>query len=420
MGMTIAEKILARAAQKDRVRPGEMVVARVDRTRINDSAVSWAHKQIDELGVQQLWDADRVVLVADHHIPPSSVAQAEKYAACRRFARAFGLKHFYDIGQGGICHQVFVERGYARPGELVASSDSHSCTYGALNVAARGVGPTDMLYLLLKGELWFRVPETVRVVLTGAPQARVTSKDIALHIAGKYGTDFGLNRSLEFTGPAVSSLTIDSRLALANMGIELGAKFALFEADDRTLAYLRARVEGPFTPVSADPDAALAGEIEIDVSSLEPQVAMPHDVGNVRPVSAVAGLEIHQAFLGSCTNARLEDLQEAAEILRGRRVHPSVRMIITPASQDVYREALRSGLLEVFMDANCLITNAGCGACIGGSMGVLAADERCISSANRNFQGRMGSSQAEICLASPATVAASAVTGVITDPRKLL
>lgn len=422
MGMTMAEKVLARASGRDRVVPGEMVIAKVDITRINDGVVPRLEHYFDMLGPEaRIWDPDRVVLICEHHIPPPTVAHAEVYAACRRFAKKHGLQHFYDIGRGGICHQVFVERGYARPGELVAANDSHSCTYGALNVAARGIGPLDMLYLLLKGELWFRVPESIRVVLTGELPPGVYAKDVVLYIAGEYGTDFALNSSIEFVGPAVESMGLSERLTLANMGIELGAKFAMFEADEKTVNYVRERTDVPFTPVTADDDARYARMVTIDVSDLEPQVALPHDVSNVVPVSSLKeGISIDQVFIGSCTNARLEDLQEAASIIKGHKIHPSVRMIVTPASQEILLEATRLGLVEIFMEAGAIVTNSTCGPCGGGSLGVLADGERCLATTNRNFQGRMGSPGAEVYLSSPATAAASAITGVITDPRQFI
>jgi 3-isopropylmalate/(R)-2-methylmalate dehydratase large subunit len=323
------------------------------------------------------------------------------------------------MGRSGICHQLFVEKGYALPGQLSVGTDSHTTTYGALNMASRGIDQ-DLLYVLIKGELWFRVPETIRFEVTGKMLDGVMSKDLILFIAGKYGTDVALYKSAEFVGPTIGEMSIDSRLTISNMGVEIGAKFLLFEADGKTEEYLKNRAQDVFKPVTSDLDAVFQNVYKINIDGLEPQVACPHDVGNVKPVREVEGLPIDQAFLGSCTNARIEDLQIAARILKGRKIHPRTRMIVTPASQAIYKEALEKGLINIFIDAEAVVTNSTCGACDGLHLGVLGAGERCIASQNRNFKGRMGSPDSEVYLASPATVAASAVAGAIADPRDYL
>jgi 3-isopropylmalate/(R)-2-methylmalate dehydratase large subunit len=412
-GCTVAEKILAQASGRDRVRPGEFVVAQVDRLLIPGRRFAEFARTAG-----RVWDPERVVVVFDHVAPPPTVAAANYFAAARRTARELGIRHWYEIGQG-ICHQVFLEEGFARPGELVVGSDSHTCTAGALGAAARGIN-VETPYVLAYGETWFRVPESIRFVLTGKLSPGVGSKDVVLFIAGKYGEDVGLYKSIEYAGPALEAMSLESRIVFANMGIELGAKFAILPADEVVLDYVRARTDEPFEPVHTDPDAHYESVYEIDLSGLEPLVACPHDVGNVKPVGAVAGTKIDQAFIGSCTNARYEDLEAAARILRGREVHPETRLIVTPASKRVYDQALRAGIIEVLSAAGAVITSSDCGACPGFHMGLLGDGEVCIASQNRNYQGRMGSATAQIYLASAATVAASAVAGRIADPRAYL
>ncbi len=413
MGMTIAEKILARTSGRPAVRAGEYVWANVDRAMSTDLALSAA--ALEKHAVEKLWDPDRIVVINDHDIPPSNVHMAERYAKSRALAIKYGVKNFYEIGRHGISHQAFIEHGFARPGELVVGLDSHTCTYGALNCASRGIYD-EFAFVLATGRLWFRVPETMRFELAGAPPPFITGKDIVLHLIGTYGVDAALNRSID----AIPHLSLAERITIANMGIEMGAKFAIFEADRRVLDYVTARTSEPVHPVYSDPDAAFDAVYRVDIDRLEPQVACPHDLRNVRPVGEVTDTRIDQAFLGGCTNGRLEDLAIAAEILKGRKVHPRVRMIVTPASQAVYKEALRRGIIETLVEAEALVTQSTCGPCAGVHNGVLAAGEVCISSTNRNVRGRMGSPDALVYLASPAVVAASAVAGAIADPRDLI
>lgn len=418
--MTITEKILARAAGLDHVKPGEIINAKVDMAMANDITAPLAIKMFKRIGLKRVWDRDRIVLVLDHQIPADSVKSAELHKIVREFVREQGIEHLYDIGDGGICHQVMVERGYVRPGDLIVGADSHTCTYGALGAFATGIGSTEMAAVFATGEIWLRVPETIRINVTGRFQEFVTPKDLILYIIGNIGADGAIYKAIEFTGPTIREMSISGRLTLCNMVVEMGAKNGVIEPDEKTLEYVKSRTDKPFKVFRSDPDARYERTMEFNVDSLEPVVACPHSVDNVKPVRDVEGIEIDQAFLGSCTNGRLEDLELAARILKGRRVKKGVRMIVTPASTQVYLEALERGLIEIFIKAGACVSNPTCGACFGGHMGLLAPGETCISSSNRNFVGRMGSPEAMIYLASPATVAASAVEGKITDPRRFL
>jgi len=419
MGMTMAEKILARASGRTKVAPGEIVMGKIDRLMIIGEIWPEILSLLTKLGADRLWNPDRVVVVHEHMAPPANVSIADAFVKSRQAVEKFGIKNFYEMGRSGICHQLFVEKGFALPGQLVVGTDSHTTTYGALNVASRGINQ-DLPYVLVRGDLWFRVPETIRFEVSGKLPDAVMSKDIFLFIAGKYGTDVALYKSVEFVGPTVAEMSIASRLTISNMGIEIGAKFLIFEVDEKTQAYLKDKTQEPYEPVKSDPDAVFESTYKIKVDQLEPQVACPHDVGNVKPVREVKGISIDQAFLGSCTNARYEDLEIAAKILKGKKIHPKIRLIVTPASQSIYKQALQKGLIEVFIDAEAVVTNPTCGACGGLHLGILGAGERCISSQNRNFKARMGSPESEVYLASPATVAASAIAGAIADPRDYL
>ncbi|HEY8450136.1 MAG TPA: aconitase/3-isopropylmalate dehydratase large subunit family protein [Bacillota bacterium] len=415
MGMTMIEKILARASGSDRVRPGDIVTCQVDRAVQLD--LSWASPGLPI--PEKVWDPSRIAVILDHAIPAPNVAMANGLKRVREFAKRFNIKHFYPEGRHGIGHQVVAELGLALPGTILACSDSHTCASGAFNCAARGIGSTEMLYVLCKGQTWYEVVPTVQYVLKGRLGEGVYARDIVHYIAGVYGEHLNLN--LEFVGPAVKDLDIASRQTITTMAAELSAEFALFECDERTEAYLRERTSEPYTPVFADPDAEFYDVREIDLGEIEPQVVMPHFVPhNVRPVSEVAGLPIDQAFIGSCANGRIEDLRIAAEILKGRSVHPDTRLIITPASTEIAKQAVREGLVEIFLEAGAIFTNPTCGACYGGHMGIVGDGERCLTSSTRNFKGRMGSPNSEVLMASPATVAASAVVGAVADPRRPL
>jgi 3-isopropylmalate/(R)-2-methylmalate dehydratase large subunit len=415
MGMTIAEKILAAHADRSHVKPGEYIWCKVDATS------GHMLSELEKLGVDEVWDPDRVYVVEDHQAPPPTIEVANQVKELRRLVKKYKIRNFFEFGRHGILHQVFPENGLVAPGELVAMGDSHSTSGGVFNACVTNAA-IDALYILAFGELWFRVPESVKVVLNGKLPEWCVGKDVILKIAGELGTDFGLYKSIEYTGPVARQMTIAQRWTIANMGVEVGAKFAIFEYDEKTEEWLRGRVNRPYTPVFPDSDARYDAIYEFDLSDLEPMVAFPHDPGNVHPISEAKNLhiKIDQAFLGSCTNARQEDLEIAARIMRGRKVHPDVRMLVSPASQEVYRDALKAGWLEILSDAGCVVEHSTCGPCYGGHLGVLGDGEVCISSSNRNFQGRMGSPLSQVYLASPAVVAASAIAGEIADPREFL
>ena len=417
MAMTIAEKILARASGLKEAYAGDYVTARVD-VAMSHEETRGVLRHFKEAGVEKVWDSEKIVILFDHYTPPPTVSAAEAHKAIREFVRRQGIKYFYDVREG-ICHQVMPEKGHVRPGELIVGTDSHTITYGAFGAAGTGIGAIEMAAVWATGELWFKVPETIRFIVSGKLPYRVMSKDIILYIAGKYGIDVAQYKSVEFTGSVIDELSIDSRMTLTNMSVEIGAKFSFIAPDEKTIDYVKARSSKPFTPVRSDPEAIYEKTYYINVDELEPQVACPHSVANVKPISQVEGIRIDQAFLGSCTNGRFEDLSIAAEILKDRKIHPDVRMIVVPASREVYEKALNTGVINILLKAGANICFPACGPCFGSHLGLLASGEKCISSANRNFKGRMGSPESEIYLASPATVAASAVKGEIADPRKL-
>jgi len=415
MGMTMAEKVLARTSARETVAAGDFVTASVDRVMCHEAFVLCAMKLMG-LGVDRVFDPERVIVILDHYFPAPTEQMARAHSLARDFCERLGVRHF--LGHAGICHQVLTERGHILPGQLVLGSDSHSTTYGAVGAAGAGIGITEMAYVLATGELWFQVPPTINFVLGGRLGPGVMSKDVALHLAGVYGTEVAQYRSIEFTGEAAGRLSVASRMTMANMGIELGAKFAFFAADDVTRNFIQPLVKADVEPFGPDADARYEAVYEVDVSKLEPQIACPHNPGNVEPASALGDVRVHQAFLGSCTNARLEDIAVAAQILKGRSVHAGTRLLVTPASQAVYLEATRAGYTQTLLEAGAAITASGCGACPGGHSGVVGPGEVCLSSTNRNFRGRMGSQDAEVYLGSPASVAAAAVAGRIVDPRE--
>ena len=416
MGQTFSEKVLGRKAGKA-VRAGEVVVVAPDFYLSHDNSAAIS-KEFRKLGVKAVKAPGKIVIVLDHIVPAASEEYAQNHKTVREFVAEQGLPNFFDI-QYGVCHQVFSEQGFALPGKLIVGSDSHTTTYGAFGAFAAGIGRTEMACLWATDEIWLRVPETVRIEFRGKFQPPVAAKDAILRIIGDNGADGADYRAVEFGGPAAGEFSLAGRMLLANMAAEFGAKNGYFEPDVTTLEWLKDRARAEFEVVRSDPDAHYEKAFSYDLTVLEPQVACPHKVDNVRPVRAVAGKRIHQALIGTCTNGRLEDLEAAARILRGGKVHPQVRALILPASAEVYRAALKTGLLEVFAEAGCVILNPGCGPCLGAHQGILAAGEVVITTSNRNFRGRMGSRDSEIYLASPATVAASALAGVITDPRTI-
>ncbi len=418
MGMTISEKILARASGKERVEAGEIIEANVDLAMSHDNA-ALVSKIFKEIGVDKVWDSDKIVIILDHRAPANIIKAAEAHKSIREFIRGQGIKNFYDVGEG-ICHQVVPEKGYVKPGMLIVGTDSHTTTYGAFGAFSTGIGATEMACVWATGKLWLKVPETIKMVINGKLQEMVTAKDVILHIIGEIGSDGANYKAIEFYGETVKNFSVSSRMTISNQAMEAGAKAAIVPPDEKTINYLKDRVRGKIEPVYSDGDANYESEMEFDVSDLEPQVACPHTVDNVKPVSEVEGIEIDQAVLGSCTNGRLEDLEIAAKILKGKRIAPGVRMIVIPASREIYLEALKRGYIEIFLRGGATIINPGCGPCLGAHQGVLASGERAISSTNRNFRGRMGSPDSEVYLASPATVAASAIEGKIVDPRRVV
>jgi homoaconitate hydratase family protein len=417
MGSTLAEKILARAAGREIVRPGEYVMARIDLAMAHDS-LGPVDEILTRAGVERLWDSDKVVCLLDHWNPPSTVRDAEVHKRVRSAVKKFHIKHFYGQNSG-ICHQVLFEKGHVLPGRLIVGADSHTLTYGAFGAAAAGIGHSEMAYVLATGRLWFKVPETIKFKIRGLLPPRVTSKDIILFIAGKYSVDVAQYRSVEFDGETCKEMSLASRMTMSNMSAEIGAKFAFFEPDEQVERYLGGRTEEPFLFIRADEDASYEKVYEEAVSDLEPQIAFPFSVDNVKPISSIGSVKIDQAVLGSCTNGRIEDLKMAVEVMGGRKVHPDVRMLVIPASYEIYQEAIREGIISRLIESGAILCNPGCGPCMGAHMGLLASGEACIASTNRNFRGRMGSPDSELYLASPATVAASAVAGRIADPRDM-
>lgn len=409
---TLAEKILSRAVGR-RVSPGEIVEPLIDFAMMNDITGALTLNILKKLKMERPWNPQKVALILDHQSPACSVEAATAHAELRDFASRTGIR-FFEVGEG-VCHQVFVEKGFAQPGMLIVGADSHTCTYGALGVFATGVGSTDMAHVLATGRLWLRVPENFRIEVSGRLPSGVFAKDLILHLIGKVGSDGANYMAVEFQGETVSNLGISERMVLCNMGVEMGAKTALVAPDEKTKEWFGGKGI-KVGEIRSDPDASWQREERIEVSCLEPQVACPHRVDRVRPVVEVEGREIHQAFLGSCTNGRVEDLMEACRILKGRKV--KARMIVSPASREVYLKALEMGLVRILLEAGATVVAPSCAACMGGHVGILGPREVCISSSNRNFRGRMGSPEAEIYLASPATVAASAVEGKIADPRR--
>lgn len=420
MGMTIAEKILAKHSGEKGVKPGEYVWARIDGTAF----VRTTPKRLDEYKVEKLFDPDRVYAVEDHLAPPPSVAAANTMVEMRQAVKKYGIKNFFEYGRHGIMHELYPQHGYISPGDLIASYDSHSTSYGCFNVASCPINE-EVPYVLATGRLWFRVPPSIKFVLSGqfpGPDKFVVGKDVILRILGEYGAEVGLYKSVEFHGPVVDQMSMASRFTIANMGVEIGAKFAIFPCDDKTLDYLKGKMKRPPNPVSPDVNASYEAVYNLDMTDMPPYVARPHDPRNSVPVTEVEPerIKVDQAFIGSCTNGRLEDFQMAAQILQGRSVHPDVRLIATPASQSIWYDCLQDGIWEIFAEAGALVTHSTCGVCFGGHLGLLGDGEVSISSTNRNFQGRQGSSKASVYLANPATVAASAIEGYIADPRKFL
>lgn len=417
MGQTIIEKILSRHSDQE-AHANEIVVAQVDYVMGQDGTSPLAIRAFNDMGGKEVFDRERVAFVIDHSSPSPIEGVSALHKLMREFSREKGFR-LYDIGEG-VCHQLLPESGEVGPGSLVIGADSHTCTYGALNAFSTGVGSTDLAGGLISGRMWFKVPETIKFVCNGTLAPGVYSKDLILSLIGDITADGATYMAAEYVGEAIAALSQEARFTIANMAIEMGAKAGLMEADDKTLAWLRRFTDREYTPVTADPDAAYARVLEYDMSKLEPQVAKPHRVDNVAPVSEVAGKPVQQGVIGTCTNGRLEDLRIAAGILGGRKVHRDVRLIVAPSSRRVFLDAMAEGLIQLLVEAGAAVVTPGCGPCVGTHNGVPSDGETVISTANRNFKGRMGNSKAEIYLASPATVAASALTGKITDPREFV
>ncbi len=415
-GMTFAQKVLFRASGRQ-ASPGDIVSAKVDLAMSHENS-ALVVKAFREMGAERIWDCEKVVVLFDHRVPANTSKTAEGHRAVRRFAIEQGLPHFYDLKEG-ICHQVLPEKGHIVPGMLVVGCDSHTTTYGALGAFSTGIGATEMAAVWATGELWFRIPETLRVRVGGSLPRRVSAKDVILSIIGDLGADGADYMCVEFVGDTIDRMSISSRMVLSNMSVEMGAKAGVVFPDGKTEEWLGPRTSRPWGTETSDASAEIADEVNFDISSLHPQVAKPHSVDNVVPVEEVSGIEIDQALLGSCTNGRLEDLQAAEAILRGRRIADRTRLIVVPASREVYIDAAEAGTLASLVKSGAIVLNPGCGPCLGAHQGILAAGERCISTTNRNFKGRMGNPNSEIYLASPETVAASALKGEITDPREV-
>lgn len=420
MNQTAVQKILARHAGKDAVASGEFISAAVDLLMINDISGPLAASVWRTAGFERVWDPDRIVVAESHHTPAKDIATAEMVKIVRRtFVEPHAIRLHFHEGSGGIEHAILPEQGLVLPGELIIGGDSHTCTYGALGCFATGVGSTDCAVVAATGRIWLRVPETIKVTFTGRRNAWVTGKDLALRLVGAIGVEGANYQVLEYHGEVVADLEIDERLTIANMATEAQAKAGFFHVDRKTHAYLDERAARAWSAVSSDAGASYSREVIIDVSDLQPQVAFPFSPDNVHPLSEAIGVRVDQVFIGSCTNARISDLRQAARILKGKKVHPRVRCIIIPASNAVYRQAIREGLAEIFIEAGCAFSTSSCGPCAGGHVGVLASDEVCLSTSNRNFPGRMGHKSARVYLASPSIAAATAVMGHIADPSVL-
>ena len=420
MAMTMTQKILAAHAGLPEVSAGQLIQAKLNIVLGNDITTPVAVNEFKKAGFDGVYDKDKVVIVLDHFVPNKDIKAAEQSKTCREFACEHCVSHFYDVGKMGIEHALLPEQGIVTAGDCIIGADSHTCTYGALGAFSTGVGSTDMAAGMATGQAWFKVPSAIRFYLTGALKPNVSGKDVILTIIGRIGVDGALYKSMEFAGPGVAFLTMDDRLCICNMAIEAGAKNGIFPVDDRTLEYLKGRAEREPVIYTADEDAPYEKTIEIDLSAIEPTVACPHLPENTHPARELEDIQIDQVVIGSCTNGRMEDMETAYRILKGHTVAPGVRCIIIPATMAIYRECIVRGYTTAFVDAGAVVSTPTCGPCLGGYMGILAEKERCVATTNRNFVGRMGHVKSEIYLASPATAAASALTGYITAPKEEL
>ena len=416
--MNIAEKILAAHAGKSEVGPGEFINAGVDVVLANDITAPIAIREFRRLGVKKVFDPSKIIMVADHFVPNKDIPSAEQAKQMREFCAEQGIK-FYDVGEMGIEHALLPEQGLVLPGDLVIGADSHTCTYGAVGAFATGMGSTDIAMAMATGDIWMKVPVALKFVFHGRPGRWVGGKDLILYLIGRIGVDGALYAAMEFHGEAVAALSVEGRLTMANMAIEAGGKAGIFHVDKKTGAYVKPRAKRPYKVYASDPDARYEKVFEWDAGKIEPQVSLPHSPANAKPVGEVKNVIIDQAVIGSCTNGRIEDIRIAARVLKGRKVAPGVRCIVIPGTQQVYLDALKEGLIEIFIKAGAVFSTPTCGPCLGGHMGVLAEGEKCVSTTNRNFVGRMGHAKSEVYLAGPAVAAASAITGKITHPDEV-
>jgi 3-isopropylmalate/(R)-2-methylmalate dehydratase large subunit len=420
MGMTMIEKILAAHSDQDQVKAGEIVNARVDMVLGNDITSPVAIKEFNKIGVDTVFDKERIALVPDHFAPNKDIKAAEQVKVVREFAKKHDITNYFEVGQMGIEHVLLPEKGLTLPGEIIIGADSHTCTYGALGALGTGVGSTDMAAAMATGKAWFKVPPTIKIVYSGELQPHVSGKDLILYTIGKIGVDGALYKAMEFTGEAIDNLSMDGRMTMSNMAIEAGGKAGLIAADEKTEAYLQDRAQREYTVVKPDQDAEYEEIIEIDVSQIAPQVAFPSLPENTKGLDEIdEKIEIHQSVIGSCTNGRIEDLRAAAEVFKGQKVNKNVRCLVFPGTQAIYKQAMHEGIFDIFIDAGVAVSTPTCGPCLGGHMGILADGERAISTTNRNFVGRMGSTQSEVYLASPAVAAASAIKGYIAGPEEV-
>jgi 3-isopropylmalate/(R)-2-methylmalate dehydratase large subunit len=419
MSMTISQKILAKHADRPEVLPDELIEVRVDFALGNDITAPLAIEAFRQAGAKHVFDPDRIALIPDHFTPNKDIASAMQVKLLREFSRELGIKHFYEVGRMGVEHALLPEKGLVLPGDVVIGADSHTCTYGALGAFATGVGSTDLGAVMITGRIWFKVPPSMKFIFRGKRRPWVGGKDLVLYTIGQIGVDGARYRAMEFTGEVIDSLPMSDRFTMSNMAIEAGAKVGLIAPDAITEEYVKGRAQRPYTFYQSDPDAQYEAVYDWDVSGFEPMVALPHSPGNVRPVTELPKIEIQQAVIGSCTNGRLEDLREAARVLKGKKVAPNVRCLIIPATQRIYEDAMTEGLFKIFLDAEAAVSTPTCGPCLGGHMGILAAGERAIATTNRNFVGRMGHPESEVYLSNPADAAATAVAGRIVHPDEI-
>ncbi len=421
MGSTITEKILAKHCNENTVKPGQLINADIDVIMCHDVTTTPALEMLEQKGLTEIANPDSIVVIPDHFIPNKDIKSAEMVARIRRWVKKNKIEKFYDLGRHGVCHGILPEQGHVAPGITLVGADSHTCTHGALGAFSTGIGSTDLAAAIATGKLWFKIPESILFNLNGKLPKGVYSKDVILDLITRIGVDGALYKAMEFRGELIDDLSIEARMTICNMAIEAGGKSGIINPDEKTLEYVKARFGEDFEVFTSDEDAEYSQVIDIDVSDLEPIVSFPHLPSNGKKISEITeDIKVDQAYLGSCTNGRIEDLRIAAEILKGQKCHPECRLLVVPATTDIWKQANAEGLIDIFMEAGGSVSTPTCGACLGGHMGILAAGEKCISSTNRNFVGRMGSPESEVYLGSPATVAASAIEGKIADPRKYL